>query len=117
MDLHHIKLVAMKDTMTIEKLREFASKTMEPGSKVWLYGSRARGDYRPDSDWDLLVLIDRDKVSDDDFDKFAYSFIYYGWLNEADVSPHIYTYKDWEKRRITPFYQNVQEDKKVIYGT
>ena len=107
----------MKDQLTIEKLREFASKTMEPGSKVWLYGSRARGDYRPNSDWDLLVLIDRDKVSDEDFSKFSYSFIYYGWLNEADVSPQIYTFKDWEKCRITPYYQNVQQDKKIIYGS
>ena len=64
-----------------------------------------------DDEFDLEIM------SDDDFDKFAYSFIYYGWLNEADVSPQIYTFKDWEKRRITPFYQNVQEDKKVIYGT
>ncbi|MBQ2096680.1 MAG: nucleotidyltransferase domain-containing protein, partial [Bacteroidales bacterium] len=48
----------MKDKLTIEMLREFASKTMEPGSKVWLYGSRARGDNGPNSDWDLLVLLD-----------------------------------------------------------
>ena len=27
-----------------------------PGSQVWLFGSRARGDARPDSDWDLLVV-------------------------------------------------------------
>ena len=24
--------------------------------KVILFGSRARGDYRPDSDWDILVV-------------------------------------------------------------
>jgi len=107
----------MKDKLTIEMLREFASKTMEPGSKVWLYGSRARGDNGPNSDWDLLVLLDRDKISDDDFDKYAFSFIMYGSLHDADVNPQIYTYKDWEKHRITPYYQNVQQDKQVIYGT
>jgi len=26
---------------------------------VWLYGSRARGDHRPDSDLDLLVVLDK----------------------------------------------------------
>src|SRR4051794_9914898 len=26
--------------------------------EVWLFGSRARGDSTPDSDWDLFVVID-----------------------------------------------------------
>lgn len=25
--------------------------------EVWLFGSRARGDERPDSDWDILAII------------------------------------------------------------
>ena len=107
----------MEKQLTIDMLRDFASKNMVPGTTVWLYGSRARGDYGPHSDWDLLVLIDTDKITDDDFDKFAQSFILYGCQFNADVSPQLYTYKDWEKCRITPYYQNVQEDKKVIYGT
>ncbi len=28
--------------------------------KVILFGSRVRGDHRPDSDWDFLVVLDRD---------------------------------------------------------
>lgn len=106
----------MANRLTIKKLRDFASKTMIPGSTVWLYGSRARGDYGPHSDWDLLVLLDTDKITDDDFDKYVVSFILYGSQFDADVSPQIYTYKEWEKSRITPYYQNVQQDKKVIYG-
>jgi uncharacterized protein (UPF0332 family)/predicted nucleotidyltransferase len=31
---------------------------VEPGATILLYGSRARGDARPDSDWDVLVLVD-----------------------------------------------------------
>ena len=112
-----VKKDTMEDSLTIDMLRDFAQKTMIPGSKVWLYGSRARGDYGPDSDWDLLVLLDKDKITDEDFDKYAFSFIMYGWHHKADVSPQIYTYKDWDKSRITPYYHNVLEDKKVIYGT
>lgn len=28
--------------------------------EVWLFGSRARGDHRPDSDWDLLAVLPDD---------------------------------------------------------
>ena len=28
--------------------------------EVWLYGSRAKGTHRPDSDWDLLVVVPDD---------------------------------------------------------
>lgn len=33
-------------------------RAVEPDARIILYGSRARGDARPDSDWDLLVLLD-----------------------------------------------------------
>jgi len=35
-----------------------AIHAIEPDARIVLYGSRARGDAAPDSDWDLLVLLD-----------------------------------------------------------
>ena len=35
--------------------------------QVWLFGSRARGDSTPESDWDLFVVVD-DRVADDELD-------------------------------------------------
>lgn len=32
---------------------------IDPDAEVILFGSRARGDHRPDSDWDLLVVTER----------------------------------------------------------
>ena len=35
--------------------------------EIWLFGSRARGDARPDSDWDVFVVVP-DWTSDEDLD-------------------------------------------------
>lgn len=35
--------------------------------EIWLFGSRARGDARPDSDWDVFVVVP-DGTSDEDLD-------------------------------------------------
>ena len=37
-----------------------ACKSELQASEVWLFGSRARGDARPESDWDILVVIPDD---------------------------------------------------------
>jgi predicted nucleotidyltransferase len=39
------------------RIRE-AIHDVEPAARVILYGSRARGDAQPHSDWDILVLLD-----------------------------------------------------------
>ena len=43
---------------TMEIIREELSKRGIGVERILLFGSRARGDYREDSDWDLFVVID-----------------------------------------------------------
>lgn len=103
----------MNDNLIIG-LKSIANEVLPQGSKVWLYGSRARGEARPDSDWDLLILIEKDKVSSADEDTYSYPFVLYGWKHAAAVSPMLYTYDEWAKRSASPFHQNVEHDKIAI---
>ena len=50
------------DDKTILKIKDIAKSAIPSGSKAILYGSRARGDARNDSDWDFLILLDKDKL-------------------------------------------------------
>ncbi|MCL1933190.1 MAG: nucleotidyltransferase domain-containing protein [Candidatus Azobacteroides sp.] len=81
-----------------------------PNEKVILFGSQARGDAREDSDWDLLVLLDKEKITYEDENAYAYPFADMGWNYGTYISVKIYTNKEWEKRNFTPFYYNVQKD-------
>ncbi|MCQ2369600.1 MAG: nucleotidyltransferase domain-containing protein [Paludibacteraceae bacterium] len=81
------------------------------GGKMWLYGSQARGEARPDSDWDLLVLIDKDILRGNDYDSITYPLTTLGWDIGAKINPILYTKKEWESYHFTPFYHNVQQDK------
>jgi len=80
-----------------------------PNDRVFLFGSRARGDAHEDSDWDLLVILNRKgKHNWDDFDKYAFPFTVLEWDYGVAINPILYTQEEWEKRRITPFYKNVE---------
>jgi predicted nucleotidyltransferase len=82
---------------------------------VTLFGSRARGDARKDSDWDLLVLIEKDELSSDERSDYIYPLFSLGWELNIEINPIIYTTKSWKEQSITPFYKNVVNEGIVIW--
>jgi predicted nucleotidyltransferase len=79
-----------------------------PNAVVILYGSYARDEEKVDSDIDVLILIDKDKVTWKDEKTIAYPLYDIEFDIGKIISPLILSKNDWEKRhRRTPFYENV----------
>lgn len=88
--------------------------SVAPDADVLLFGSRARGDNQSDSDWDVLVLLNKSKIVESDFDSIVYPLYEYGWSIGELISTKLYTTKEWEKRSFTPFYKNIAEQGIVL---
>ena len=83
----------------------------DPDSEIYLYGSRARGDEKKASDWDLLILLNKQSISFDIETRFM-DELYEIELETGEViSPLIYSKKDWiENHSITPLFENIQKE-------
>jgi predicted nucleotidyltransferase len=86
-----------------------------PNEKVILFGSQARGDARPDSDWDLLILLNKEKRNfSDDYDKYGYPFSEIGDKYGTYVSVKVYTKNDWESHPSLLKYNVEQEGIEIV---
>ena len=85
-------------------------KAQHSTARAILFGSRARGDARYDSDWDVLILLDKDHITSEDMDSISYPIRELGWELDEMVNPIMYTSKEWERKSFTPFYKNVMKE-------
>jgi predicted nucleotidyltransferase len=86
-----------------------------PNEKVILFGSQARGDAREDSDWDLLVLLDKEERKYiEHFDKYAYPFTELGLKHDTLIHAKVFTIKDWERQKPSIFYKYVEQEGIII---
>ncbi|WP_372947369.1 nucleotidyltransferase domain-containing protein [Mariniphaga sp.] len=96
-----------KKTQHISGLIKNCINEIDPNANVILYGSRARGDERQDSDWDILILTDY-PTSLETERKFRNQLYDLELETGESFSIFVYSKQDWQtKQRITPYYQNV----------
>ena len=52
-----------KNKSVLNQIRHVAKETAPQGSMVFLFGSRARGEAKKGSDWDILIVLPKQKNS------------------------------------------------------
>ena len=82
-----------------------------PDATVILYGSEARGESRPDSDIDVLILLNKEKITLTDRQQITYPLYDVELDTGVIISPKVFSKNLWENEMsITPFYDNVMRE-------
>ena len=86
--------------------------------KVILYGSYARGDFGPDSDVDIMILVD---LSDDEIRSRGHMLsnltFDYNFDNDLKIMPIVKNLDHFNKwLRAYPFYNNVKKEGVELYA-
>ena len=104
------KRVTMRRPEVVRQIGQAIRRTA-PTATAILYGSEARGDARPDSDIDVLILLDGDK-RDLHLESDMSGALYEVELSSGVlISPMIMLRSQWEHRPFkTPFYINVMNE-------
>jgi uncharacterized protein len=82
---------------------------IDPEVEVVLFGSRARGDYGKESDWDILILTGNN-ISKPLKQKIRDAIFNIELESGEPISILIYSKKEWEYLEVTPLYQNIKKE-------
>ena len=99
--------------MSREQVINIISSTVratEPDAKIILYGSRARGDARDDSDWDIVVILNKPPMPHQERYKIANELWDRGFDIGEEINTLVYTVDQWRDAPPSMFKHNVLEE-------
>jgi len=83
----------------------------DPKAEIYLYGSRARGDNRKDSDWDILVISPNEKITFDYESELRDPILDIEIDSGEIISLLVYSKSDWVgKQAVSPLFKNVSKE-------
>lgn len=84
---------------------------IDRNAEAYLFGSRARNDANDDSDWDILILIDEKKVTNQIEDMFRDELYDIELESGQLISTFIYPKDYWQNILVySPLYKNVTRE-------
>lgn len=86
--------------------------------KVILFGSYARGDFKENSDIDIMILLDMSDVDSKAYSQqLSYMTYDFNLDNVLDVKPIVKSENHFKKWIFNyPFYANINKEGVVLYG-
>ena len=100
----------MKRTEIVNAVKNTLHR-VAPDATAMLYGSEARGEARLDSDIDVLVLLEKEKVTLHDRQQITYPLYDVEFETGVIISTMVFSKQAWENEmKITPFYHNVMKE-------
>ncbi|MCD7890107.1 MAG: nucleotidyltransferase domain-containing protein [Oscillospiraceae bacterium] len=87
-------------------------------TKIFLYGSYARGDYHDDSDIDIVAIVKGDRLElQNELKKVWDVSNDLGLEYEVIVSPTVIPYDEFEEwKEDLPYYRNIEKEGIVVGG-
>jgi uncharacterized protein len=98
----------MSKDWIIYQVKESVRK-IDPKAKVILFGSKARGDSKKDSDWDFLILTSQ-KVNEKLKRTIRENLIDTELEAEEVISTIIYSKKSWLNYKNTPLFESINSE-------
>jgi predicted nucleotidyltransferase len=98
-----------EDNNIAKQIRDSIS-VIDSKAQVIIFGSRARGDARRESDWDILILTDYPVSTD--IERLFRNNLFDLEIETGEVfSTFVYQKKDWDTRhKVTPLYRNIKKE-------
>jgi predicted nucleotidyltransferase len=101
--------MTQKDNNII-KLIKTSIMAIDPKAQVIIFGSRARGDAKKESDWDILILTDY-PVSTEIERSFRNNLFDIEIETGEVFSTFVYQKRVWNtKHKVTPLYRNIKRE-------
>lgn len=85
-------------------------RATEPDAQIILYGSRARGDNREDSDWDVIVILNKPPMPHYQRSEIACDLWDKGFDIGEEINAFVYTIDQWNSAPPSLFKYNIREE-------